>query len=101
LFGTLELVTWLVTWPTNLQEALLSYVVAGGSVDGVLVDAFSCLILAAVALALFPRKRFRMSSLKGMRKGVYAEFEKGYTMPRLHSNVARRRDLHSSGNSSR
>ena len=32
------------------------------SVDG--VDAFSCLILAAAALALFPRKRFRMSSLK-------------------------------------
>ena len=31
------------------------------SVDG--VDAFSCLILAAAALALFPRKRFRISSL--------------------------------------
>jgi hypothetical protein len=43
-------------------------VVAGSSVDGVLVDALSCLIFAAVALALFPRKRFRMSSLKGMRR---------------------------------
>ena len=53
--------------PTRaLKEAY--YAVAGSSVDGVLVDAFSCLIFAAVALALFPRKRFRMSSLKGMRR---------------------------------
>jgi hypothetical protein len=34
----------------------------GSSGDG--VDALSCLILAAAALALFPRKRFRMSSFK-------------------------------------
>ena len=91
--------------PSTLKQVHRSYAVAGSSVDGVLLDAFSCLIFAAVALALFPRKRFRMSSLKGCEKGVYAGFEKekkkGYTMPRLHSNVARRRDLHSSGNSSR
>ena len=38
------------------------------SVDGV-PDALSCLILAAAAaLALFPRKRFRMSSLKHVSK---------------------------------
>jgi hypothetical protein len=89
---------------STLKQVLRSYAVAGSSVDGVLLDAFSCLIFAAVALALFPRKRFRMSSLKGHEKSVYAGFEKekkGYTMPRLHSNVARRRDLHSSGNSSR
>jgi hypothetical protein len=38
-----------------------------------LVDAPSCLILAAAALALFPRKRFRMSSLKDMRR-VYMQY---------------------------
>lgn len=62
--------------PSTLKQVHRSYAVAGSSVDGVLLDAFSCLIFAAVALALFPRKRFRMSSLKGCEKGVYAGFEK-------------------------
>lgn len=64
--------------PSTLKQAHRSYGVTGSSVDGVLLDsdAFSCLIFAAVALALFPRKRFRMSSLKGHEKGVYAGFKK-------------------------
>ena len=44
--------------------------------DGVLVDSFSCLILAAAALALFPRKRFRMSSLKDMRRVLMQDLRK-------------------------
>jgi hypothetical protein len=76
----------------------------------VCTDAPSCLILAAVAPALFPRKRFRISSLerkvihdrkkdqKGDRQG--SNGGEKITMPRLHSNVARRRERHSSGSSS-
>lgn len=57
--------------------------VAGSSVGGVLVDSLSCLTLAAVlvALALFPRKRFRMSSLKVHEKRVYEGFEKEKGIP--------------------
>ena len=62
--------------PSTPKQVHPSYAVAGSSVDGVLLDAFSCLIFAAVALALFPRKRFRMSSLKRCEKSVSAGFEK-------------------------
>jgi hypothetical protein len=48
----------------RLEERHYESVVPGSSVDG--VDVLSRLILAAVAPALFPRKRFRMSSLKNV-----------------------------------
>ena len=46
----------------RLEERPYEPVVPGSSVDG--VGILSRLMLAAVAPALLPRKRFRMSSLK-------------------------------------